>query len=159
MCIRDSTDLVDAAALEEAVAAALRFEGVAAASVAVVITDDESVRTLNRDYRGVDASTDVLSFAAQEGEESLHELPDDLRALLEAELGDIFIACPYAEVQARRYGNTLGAELKLLAVHGLLHLLGYDHATPEEEAALWARQEQILTPLGVKGLSHRAYEE
>lgn len=152
-------DHVDAAALEEAVAALLRHEGLSTAALAIVITDDESVRALNRDYRGVDAATDVLSFAAHDGAEAFQDAPDDLRALLESTLGDVIIAFPYAERQAAHFGNPIDAELKLLAVHGVLHLLGYDHATEEEEAALWALQEAILAPLGVKGLSQRRYEE
>lgn len=150
---------VDAGALEAVAAAVLAHEEIDAAALSIVITHDETVRQLNRDYRGIDAPTDVLSFAAQEGDEALRDLPDDLADALEQELGDVIIAFPYAERQAARYGNSLDAELKLLAAHGVLHLLGYDHATPDEEAALWIIQEQILAGFGVSGLSQRSYEE
>ena len=150
---------VDAGALEAVASAVLAHEGIDAASLSIVITHDETVRQLNRDYRGIDTPTDVLSFAAQEGDEALRDLPDDLADALEQEMGDVIIAFPYAERQAARYGNSLDAELKLLAAHGVLHLLGYDHATPDEEAALWVIQEQILAGFGVRGLSQRPYEE
>ena len=132
-----------------------------AVEVALVITDDEAVQALNRDYRGIDAPTDVLSFAAQEdaaGEPDL-DLPADLAAEIDRHLGDVIIAYPYAAHQAERFGNSVGAELRLLAIHGTLHLLGYDHATPEEEDAMWAEQEAILFPLGEASMARRNYEE
>jgi probable rRNA maturation factor len=150
---------IDAGALEAAAAAVLAHEGIESAALALVLTSDAAVQELNRTYRGIDAPTDVLSFAAQEGDEPLQDLPDALADALEAALGDVVIAVPYAERQAARYGNSLHDELLLLAVHGMLHLLGYDHATHDEEAALWARQEEILAPLGVRDLSQRVYEE
>jgi probable rRNA maturation factor len=153
--------LVPAGALERieaAAVAALRHEGLEDASLSIVLTDDGEVQALNRDYRSVDAPTDVLSFAAHEGEEPLHDLPPDLAHLLGREQGDVFIALPYASRQAERFGNPLEDELLLLAVHGVLHLLGYDHATDDEEAALWALQERILQPLGVQGLSLRRHD-
>lgn len=129
--------------------------------VAVVITGDEAVQALNREYRGVDAPTDVLSFAAQEdaAEEPDLALPADLAAEIDRHLGDVIIAYPYAARQAERFGNSIGAELRLLAIHGTLHLLGYDHASPEEEDAMWAEQEAILAPLGEANMARRNYEE
>ena len=150
---------VDVEAVAEAVRAALAHMAVERASVAVVVTDDEAVQELNREYRGVDAPTDVLSFAAHEGDLQIADAPAELRALLEESLGDVIIAFPYAQRQAIRFENPLPDELRLLAVHGTLHLLGYDHGTPEEEAELWALQEEILAPLGARGLSYRAHDE
>lgn len=134
----------------------------------LVITDDATVQQLNRDYRGVDAPTDVLSFADHDevpGDAggpavapSIHGLPEEVAAELGAYLGDIIIAYPYAARQAATYQNSVDAELRLLAVHGLLHLLGYDHGTPEEEAAMWALQRQILAPFGDAHLTNRTYE-
>lgn len=148
---------VDAGALRSAAAAALVHQQIADASVTVVVTTDETVRDLNRDYRGEDNPTDVLSFAARDGDDLIDGVPDDLRALLARTLGDVVIAYPYAVRQATRFGNGIGDELALLTVHGVLHLLGYDHATETEEAALWALQETILEPLGVSGLSFRKH--
>ena len=150
---------LDAWALEAVAAAVLRAEGIAQAEMIIVVTSDEEIQSLNRAFRGVDAPTDVLSFAADDGDETIINAPPELQALLEDRLGDIVIAFPYAEQQAGRYGNSVVAELQLLTAHGVLHLLGYDHATPEEEAEMWERQEKILAPFGVTGLSMRRYEE
>ena len=122
-----------------------------------MVTSDEAVQQLNRDYRGVDAPTDVLSFAAQESSDEEPELvlPPEVAAELAAYLGDIVIAYPYAARQAARFGNSVAAELRLLTVHGVLHLLGYDHATPAEEAAMWAIQEQVLAAFGDAALARR----
>jgi probable rRNA maturation factor len=128
--------------------------------VALVVTSDEAVQALNRDYRGIDSPTDVLSFAAQDAAaEPDLALPPDLAAELDRHLGDMVIAYPYASRQAQHFGNTVAAELHLLAIHGTLHLLGYDHATPEEEEAMWAEQEAILTPLGEASMARRTYAE
>ncbi len=131
-------DRVDTEDLAAYIQRALLLEGVQAGTLTVVITDEEAVRELNRTYRGIDATTDVLSFAMSEGEDII--LPDEELPYL----GDIIIAYPVAEQQAAQYGHSVQEELRLLAVHGVLHLLGYDHATPEEETIMWARQAEIL---------------
>jgi len=154
-------DLVDVENLSAVVTDLLVKVGLPLAGLTIVITDDEAVQTLNRDYRGVDAPTDVLSFAAQEGAETepvLADLPPELVAEMGNYLGDVLIAYPYAAHQAAHYQNSIQAELRLLAVHGVLHLLGYDHATPEEEAAMWARQSEILAAFGDAHLSQRTYD-
>ena len=110
----------------------------------MVVTEDARVRQFNREYRGLDEPTDVLSFSAQE------TLPDAAAFVSAPELahylGDVVIAYPYAAAQAPTFGRFVADELALLAVHGTLHLLGYDHATPVEEEAMWARQAAILNP-------------
>lgn len=131
---------VDAADLAEVIAAALTAEGRADAEVTLVITDDETVAALNQQYRGVAGPTDVLSFPAQEPTLGFVSAPE-----ADAYLGDIIIALPFTRRQAAELGRPLAAELRLLAAHGVLHLLGYDHAEPAEEAAMWAKQDAILT--------------
>ena len=133
---------VDAADLAAAVQTALASEGHTGAEVTLVITSDEQVRELNRQYRAVDAATDVLSFPAQEPAAGFVSAPEASNYL-----GDIIIALPFTRRQAEGLGRPLAAELRLLAVHGTLHLLGYDHAEPAEEAAMWARQDAILARL------------
>ena len=129
------------------------------AELTIVITNDDEVQVLNRDYRGIDAPTDVLSFAAQEGEDEQDlALPPELAAEIDGYLGDIIIAYPYVTQQAAYFDNTLAAELRLMVVHGVLHLLGDDHDTPEATAEMWARQEAVLAQFGDQGLSHRHYE-
>lgn len=125
---------IDLATLTAAIQQVLRLSGVTQGSLTLAITDDETVQRLNRDFRGIDTPTDVLSFAHGAGAEEKLVLPPELAGEMAGYLGDIVIAFPYAERQAAHYQNEINAELRLLAVHGVLHLLGYDHATPEEEA-------------------------
>jgi probable rRNA maturation factor len=132
---------VDPADLVAAVAAALAAQE-QAGEVTVVITTDEAVADLNKQYRDTDGPTDVLSFPAQDSTPGFVVAPE-----MDAYLGDIIIALPYTRRQAESLGRKLRDELRLLAVHGILHLLGYDHAEPEEEAEMWARQDAILASL------------
>lgn len=110
-------------------------------SLTIVFTHNDFVADLNRQYRGVDAPTDVLSFTAdappaqEEGEPPY--------------LGDLIIAYPYASAQAAREGHILDDSLALLVVHGTLHLLGHDHDTPENRARMWAAQEAALKALNI----------
>jgi probable rRNA maturation factor len=154
--------LVEADDLVKVVSAALDGQAAPHAEITLVITDDEAIHELNRTYRGVNAPTDVLSFSSQEVALSDGEpvnLPPELAVLLDAHLGDIVIAYPYATRQASRFDNSVAAELRLLAVHGTLHLLGYDHDTPEAEAEMWARQEKILRMFGDQELARRVYSD
>ncbi|MEZ4676054.1 MAG: rRNA maturation RNase YbeY [Caldilineaceae bacterium] len=159
----DFLTLVDPSVLTAAVTHALAMCGQEDGMLSLVITDDETVQQLNRDYRGVDAPTDVLSFANQEAPtdagsvQQISGLPPDVAAGLDSYLGDIIIAYPYAERQAADYQNDVTAELRLLAIHGVLHLLGYDHGTVEEEAEMWAVQTKILDHFGNANLSERIY--
>lgn len=106
----------------------------------LLLTDDEYVQQLNQQYRGEDRPTDVLSFPAGEplpGQEA------------DAYLGDIAISVPSAERQAAAKGHAVVAELQLLAVHGVLHLLGHDHLTAAEKATMWTIQAEVLERLGL----------
>ena len=132
---------VDSADIAAAVAATLDAEE-QAGEVTVVVTTDEAVAELNKQYRDTDEPTDVLSFPAQEVTPGFVVAPE-----MDAYLGDIIIALPYTRRQAERVGKPLRDELRLLAIHGTLHLLGYDHAELEEEAEMWARQDAILASL------------
>jgi probable rRNA maturation factor len=152
--------LVDPDDLRQVVAATLHEAGTAQGELTVLVTSDDAVQALNRDYCGFDTPTDVLSFANHEhaADEPPLTLPPELADEMAAYLGDIVIAYPYAAQQAVRFGNSIAAELRLLAVHGTLHLLGEDHATPAQEAAMWARQEAVLAAFGDHGLSQRSYD-
>ncbi|MEZ4516412.1 MAG: rRNA maturation RNase YbeY [Chloroflexota bacterium] len=133
-----------AVALVKAVATILDEEAVdQAAGLTVLLADDGYLRSLNDQFRQEDHPTDVLSFPAGD---TMPGMPDE-----GVYLGDIAISVPYAQRQADRRGHALMDELQLLAVHGTLHLLGYDHATDEEKTEMWARQELVL---GLLGLSH-----
>jgi probable rRNA maturation factor len=131
-----------AAVLQETVAAVLVHEQVSGdVSLSLLLTDDEQMRQLNRDFAGLDEPTDVLSFPV--GDEMM---PEELAGYL----GDIAISMMKAERQAKKGGHTVTAELQLLVVHGVLHLLGYDHYDAEEKAAMWAAQRAVLEGLGVE---------
>ncbi len=127
-------------ALSAAAEAALAYEG-AAGDITISVVDDAAIHAMNREYRGVDRPTDVLSFPAAEGG-AFPAIPD-------AFLGDIAISLPRAEAQAEEYGHPLLRELSFLAVHGTLHLLGYDHMTDEDRARMFARQNEILEKMRI----------
>jgi probable rRNA maturation factor len=110
----------------------------APATVGVAITDSDTVRELNRRYRGEDAPTDVLSFSLDGGDEF------SAGAVADAELGEVVIAFPVAKRQAREAGHSIDAELAHLLVHGVLHLLGYDHQKPREAKVMRAREDALL---------------
>ncbi len=124
-----------------AIEGALKNRG-RAGSVAVRVVDDETIHEINREYRGVDRPTDVISFPAEEGEEILAP-PDGF-------IGDIVISYPRAEEQSAEYGHSVRRELSFLAVHGTLHLLGYDHMKEEEAGEMFALQDEILDEMGIK---------
>ena len=125
-----------------AVEATLMAEGHPDSEVSVVVTSDEVLADLNLQFRGVAGPTDVLSFAAQEPAPGFVSAPEAANYL-----GDVLIALPFTRRQAAEMGRDLADELILLAVHGTLHLLGYDHAEPDEEIRMWARQDEILIGL------------
>ncbi len=108
----------------------------------LVITGDGRVRELNREYRGVDAPTDVLSFGS--GDDDGFVSPPGAPRYL----GDVIISFDRAEAQAGRAGHGVEAELQLLTAHGVLHLLGHDHSEPDEKMAMWAAQTEVLRVLG-----------
>lgn len=111
--------------------------------VTVVITDDTQVKELNRQFRETDSTTDVLSFSSDEIDLDTGK----------PYLGDIIISFPQALLQASRAGHPVESELQLLTVHGMLHLLGFDHASEEEKSEMWARQAMVLDKLGLTGIS------
>lgn len=115
--------------------------------VDVSLVDDETIHQVNRDYRNVDRVTDVISFAFNDDKDP----KDQINSLdVQKMLGEILICLPQAKRQAAEIGNSLERELSFLFTHGLLHLLGYDHMTPEDEAIMFPLQEMILGLVGDK---------
>lgn len=108
----------------------------------VIIVDNKRIHEINKEYRGIDRPTDVISFALEDNEEIKF---DNYRVL-----GDIYISIDKVREQAKEYGHSEKRELAFLTVHGFLHLLGYDHIKPEEEKIMFARQEEILDGFGIK---------
>ena len=121
MCIRDRDDV----------------------EVSCVLVDDERIHEINREYRHIDRSTDVISFAMEDNDQFYVEgMPRTL--------GDIFISVDHAKKQAEEYGHSLRREMCFLFTHGILHLLGYDHMTDEQEKEMFGLQDQILGALSIE---------
>lgn len=114
----------------------LKNQNVDNAIFSVIFVEDEEIHTMNRDYRGVDRVTDVISFAFEDNNDLVY---NEIRML-----GDIYICIPQMKRQAESYAHSEKRELSFLAVHGLLHLLGYDHMNEEDEKVMFALQELIL---------------
>jgi probable rRNA maturation factor len=113
--------------------------------VDITIVDDDEIHQLNRDYRNVDRPTDVLSFALDEDDEDEPELMEGQPHLL----GDIIISAETATRQAEEFGHGLEREIVYLAVHGLLHLLGYDHMVEEDKVIMRAKEEEALSAINL----------
>ena len=122
----------------------LAAEGVAPVEVGIVVTGDAAIRDLNRRFRGEDAPTDVLSVALNERTEDFVLPPDGI-----LRLGEVIVSLPTARRQARASGHGVREEVAWLVVHGLLHLLGYDHQEEEEERAMRSREAALLTAPGM----------
>lgn len=103
----------------------------------VIFVDNDMIQQINRDYRGIDRVTDVITFA-------LMENPNEIMKGAEYELGDVFICVERALEQAKDYGHSIEREIGFLSVHGYLHLIGYDHMNEEDEKVMFKLQEEIL---------------
>lgn len=110
--------------------------------ISAILVDDEKIHEINRNYRHIDRSTDVISFALEDSEQFYVEGQP-------RELGDIFISVDHAQAQAKEYGHSLRREMCFLFCHGVLHLLGYDHMTKEEEEEMFGLQKVILNKLHI----------
>ncbi|HBL36031.1 MAG TPA: rRNA maturation RNase YbeY [Firmicutes bacterium] len=119
-----------------------------AAEVGITFTDEASIHELNREYRGIDRPTDVLSFALEEGETGAVTNVDDFAEPLPELLGDIVVCLPFAVRQAEEYGHSFTRELLYLVLHGLLHLLGHDHQNEDEQHRMRMEEEKFLTEEG-----------
>ena len=122
--------------------ATLKHEKVENAIFSIIFVEDEEIHNINREYRKIDRVTDVISFAFEDYEDIEY---NDIRML-----GDIYICIPQMKRQAVEYGHSEKRELSFLAVHGLLHLLGYDHMEPEDEKVMFSLQELILDGENIK---------
>lgn len=138
--IESQMEFSDTYLLERAARFTLEVESsLSDVDMTIVLTDDAQLHELNREFLGVDAPTDVLSFPSSENDPETG-VPY---------LGDILVSIPRATLQAQAAGHPLEAEVQLLVVHGTLHLLGHDHAEAEEKAAMWQAQAEVLSRLGL----------
>ena len=138
-----SNTTFDAEIVHKAVLVTLKTHNLEDYEVSVLLTDDSRITELNLEYRGIDAPTDVLAFAMREDEDSNLMNPNIL--------GDIVISLETAERQAENETHSLEEEVAFLTVHGVLHLLGYDHQTQEEATVMFEKQKNILENLKVVG--------
>lgn len=120
---------------------ALKREKVENTIFSIIFIDDKEMKNLNQQYRHIDRTTDVLSFAF---EDSMNIANNKCRML-----GEIYISVDKAKEQAGEYGHAYLRELSFLMIHGFLHLLGYDHMTDEDEKRMFTRQEEILNGYGI----------
>ena len=134
--------------IRRAISATLRHENFGRDTmISVTLTDNEGIRQKNREFRGIDAPTDVLSFPIYDMKNGDLPLPGEKNC----ELGDIVLSLERADEQARTYGHGLDREISFLTVHSVLHLLGYDHeASREEELNMRTVQRAIMKELGLE---------
>ena len=128
--------------IEKLLEFALKYQKVENAIFNIIIVDEETIQNINREYRGKDSITDVISFALEDDESFIET---DFRIL-----GDIYICLNRAKSQAIEYGHSFLREISFLTIHGLLHLLGYDHMTESDEKVMFKLQEMILDEFGIK---------
>ena len=121
---------------------ALEYEKVSNAVLNIIIVDNEYIHKINREYRGVDRETDVISFALED-DDTFVKLP--IRVL-----GDIYISIDRVKSQALEYGHSETREISFLTVHGILHLLGYDHMNEEDEKKMFGLQNELLDGYNIK---------
>ena len=137
------TDIKELDIVEKVLYSAIEKENLNNVSFNLIIVDNNYIHELNKNYRGIDRETDVITFALEDEDSVI--VPDDERVL-----GDIYISIDKAKLQAEEFGHSLLRELSFLAVHGFYHLLGYDHQTKEEEEVMFKKQEAVLDSYGIK---------
>lgn len=135
-------EIKDLPLLEKLMEYAVEHEQVKPVEFNVIFVDNDYIHKLNKEYRGLDRKTDVITFALEDHSDVEYE---DIRLL-----GDIYISLNQAMVQALEYGHSLTRELSFLCVHGFYHLLGYDHQTEEEEKRMFKKQEEVLSGFGIE---------
>ncbi len=127
--------------LDDVIKRVLKHEHVKNAYFGIIFVDLREIQRINREYRGIDRVTDVISFALEDKKDNI-----DMNMRI---LGDIYICIPKMIEQASNYGHSIKRELSFLTVHGLLHLLGYDHMNEEDEKVMFGLQELILNEAGI----------
>ncbi|MDR0846310.1 MAG: rRNA maturation RNase YbeY [Lactobacillales bacterium] len=119
------------------------------AAMSVIIVDNEEIHRINKEYRDIDRATDVISFAAHDDPDDFAEMDAELSAELALDFGDIYISWEKAYEQAKEFDHSRERELGFLAIHGLLHLLGYDHMEEADEREMFELQKELLEDYGL----------
>lgn len=136
-----NVELKEMEVLSQLLEFAVHYQKLSDVDFNVILVDENKIQELNRDYRNIDRITDVISFALEDCE--------DIRYEGYRLLGDIYICREKVLEQAKNYGHSVQRELSFLAIHGLLHLLGYDHIKPDDEKEMFLLQEKILEEYGI----------
>lgn len=139
--INETNELIDTTDLYKVIEYTLKYENVTNAIMNVIIIDNEKIHEINLKYRGIDRPTDVISFALEDDKTFVNT---SFRVL-----GDIYISIDKVYEQASNYNHSVRREISFLTVHGILHLLGYDHMKKEDELVMFSKQEKILEELGI----------
>ncbi len=137
----ETNEQVDLEEEKKIIEYALKYKKLENVVFNVIFVDNQTIRQINKEYRGIDKETDVISFALEDNEEITFEFG--------RLLGDIYISVPKMQSQAKEYGHSETREMAFLTIHGLLHLLGYDHMTKEDEEIMFKEQEMILNGYGI----------
>lgn len=137
-----SSKEIDTTKLKEFINFVVTKENLEEAIFNIIFVDNEEIKKINKEYRNIDAYTDVISFALEDNE-------DNYECAYRV-LGDIYISIDKAIEQANLYNHSLEREISFLAIHGLLHLLGYDHMEKIEEEIMFKKQEDYLNLFGLK---------
>ena len=135
-------EIKELAEINKVVEFALKYQSIDNAIFNIIIVDEETIHKLNKEYRGKDSVTDVISFALEDDDTFIQT---DMRIL-----GDIYICLKRCKDQSIEYGHSFLRELSFLTIHGLLHLLGYDHMNEDDEKVMFKLQEMILNEYGIK---------
>lgn len=138
----ETDENIDENLLNKVASFALDYEGVNNGVVNIIIVDNKKIRKINKEYRGIDRETDVISFALED-DDTFIELPIRI-------LGDIYISIDKVKAQAEEYKHTVKREISFLTVHGILHLLGYDHMNDNDEKIMFDKQDTILDLLDIR---------
>ena len=139
--INETSEEIDLDDLKRVINYTLEEEKVDNAFMNVIITSNDKIHKINKEYRGIDRPTDVISFALEDDKTFVNT---EFRVL-----GDIYISIDKVHEQANLYSHSFRRELSFLTVHGILHLLGYDHMKPEEEKVMFSKQDKILENLNI----------
>ena len=137
-----SEEVTELDELKNVINFALKYQNINNTIFNIIIVDEDKIQELNKNYRNIDKVTDVISFALEDDDSFIKT---DFRVL-----GDIYICLKKAKDQANEYGHSFFREISFLSIHGLLHLLGYDHMTKDEEKIMFSLQEEILNEYGIK---------
>jgi len=136
-------DIKELETVEKVLYSAMEKENLTDTSFNLIIVDNNYIHNLNKEYRGIDRETDVITFALEDDDTLI--VGDNERIL-----GDIYISIDKARSQAEEYSHSFLRELSFLAVHGFYHLLGYDHMTKEDEEVMFKKQEEVLESYGIR---------